>query len=569
MIINSHLTIDGYKICHRQSYPPGTELIFSNLTPRKTYRKEKPEGVVFFGLQYYIKRFLIDEWNNSFFSQPIEKVVDSYLRRLNNYLGPNKIGAQHLIDLHALGYLPLEIRALKEGSVVPYKVAPMVCWNTHKDFFWLTNYLETIWSVTIWPLSTTATTAKLFRDLAEKYAVLTTGKTDFVKFMNHNFSYRGCMGHEAATMIDAGWLTASVGSDTVPGIDFVEQYYNANSDKELVSCSVVALEHSTVCAYGKDNEKAALQHLITEVFPEGIVSFIADSYDYWKCITEYSTELKDVILARNGKLVFRPDSGDNVKIIVGENILDYTGDVKTLEEAIEWAKDGVVDNVGEETPHGKHGEDIVTTYFKFQNKAYKLVVEIDWNRHDKRFYYIETSCVKSYEEVVLTAEQKGTIECLWDIFGGTVNSLGFKELNPKVGCILGDGVTLDVQKAICEGLVAKGFATTNMVYGVGSYTLQFSVSRDSDGWAVKSTYCEVNSEARMIFKDPKTDTGGLKKSAKGLIAVYRDENGKFYQKDQVSWDEVKNCEYDLVYKDGKLLREQSLSEIRNSLYPNF
>ena len=160
-------------------------------------------------------------------------------------------------------------------------------------------------------------------------------------------------------------------------------------------------------------------------------------------------------------------------------------------------------------------------------------------------------------------QYKGTIECLWDIFGGTINSKGFKELNPKVGAILGDGVTWNVLYNICEGLKAKGFATTNMVYGIGSYYLVYGVSRDTDGWAVKMTYCEVNGEPREVFKDPKTDQGNnLKKSAKGLIAVYKNENGKFYQKDQVSWDEVFNCEYKKIFLDGKLLIDHSLAEIR-------
>ncbi len=492
MIINPATLLDGYKIDHRRQYCPGTELVFSNLTPRKSYRKVVPDKVVFFGLQYFIKEYLIKQWNEQFFAQPKDKVLTKFTRRVNGYLGPNQVGTKHIADLHDLGYLPLEIRALKEGSQVRYKVAPLVKWSTIDDFFWMTNYIETITSVTVWPLATTATTAKQFRDTVDRYAMETVGNTGFSKFAGHNFSYRGCMGHEAAVMVDAGWLTSFAGSDTVPGVDFMEEYYNANSDKELVSCSVAASEHSVVCSYGMEDEYEAFRHLIQDVYPSGIVSMISDSFDYWRALTEYTVRLKSIIEGRDGKVVFRPDSGDNVKVIIGD------------------------ENALRGSP-----------------------------------------------------EHRGTIEVLWDIFGGTTNSQGYKELNPKVGAILGDGVTLDVMERICAGLRAKRFATTNLVYGVGSYALQGSVTRDTDGYAVKSTYCKVNGQPREIFKDPKTDKGGLKKSAKGLIAVYQDDKGEYYQKDRATWEEVLNCAYEPVFKNGKLLRDQSLNEIRGLIHPSF
>lgn len=491
MIINPATLLDGYKIDHRRQYCPGTQLVFSNLTPRKSYRKVTPPLVTFFGLQYFVKEYLIKQWNERFFSQPKEQVLARFTRRINNYLGPNQVGNQHIADLHDLGYLPLSIYALKEGSQVPHKVAPMVAWSTKEEFFWLTNYLETIWSVTVWPLATAATTAKQFRDLLDRYAMETVGDTSFSRFSGHNFSYRGCMGHEAACLVDAGWLTSFTGSDTVPGIDFMEEYYRADSDKELVSCSVAASEHSVVCSYGKDDEFEAFRHLIQDVYPSGIVSMISDSFDYWNALTTFTVRLKSIIEAREGKVVFRPDSGDNVKTIIGD------------ENA---------------TPG--------------------------------------------------SAEHKGTIEVLWDIFGGSTNAQGYRVLNPKVGAILGDGVTLDVMERICAGLKAKRFATTNLVYGVGSYALSMT-SRDADGWAVKSTFCKVNGQPREIFKDPKTDKDGLKKSAKGLIAVYRNKVGSFDQLDQATWKQVLNCAYEPVFKDGQLLRDQSLAEIRGLLHSAF
>lgn len=492
MKINPETLIDAYKIGHRNQFVPGMNLASGNMTPRKSYRSIKPDGVVFFGLQYFIKEYLIKQWNEGFFKKPKEEVIGRFKRRIDNYLGPNDVGTKHIEELHDLGYLPVEIMALPEGSITPYKVAPFIYFTTNDKFFWLQAYLETIVSTTVWPMATAATTAKQIRELLERYCLETVGNTDFVKFQGHNFSYRGCVGHEAAVMIDSGFITSFVGSDTVPGVDFIEEYYNGNAEKELISCSVNASEHAVMTSYGAENEEEAFRRLIEDVYPKGIVSIVSDSFDYWKVITEYTVSLKDKILKRDGKTVFRPDSGDNVKIIVGDP----------------------------EAPIG-------------------------------------------------SAEFKGTIECLWEIFGGTVNNCGYKELNPKVGTILGDGVNWEVLNSILDGLKAKGFASTNIVFGIGSYYLVYGVSRDTDGWAVKSTYCEVNGNPREIFKDPKTDKSSLKKSAKGLIAVYKNEAGEFYQKDQVSWNEVRNCAFETVFRDGKLLKDQSFSAIRKIINPNF
>jgi len=489
MKITPETTIDAYKIGHRRQFIPGMTLAFGNMTPRKSYRQITPKsGVVWVGAQYFFKEFLIKQWNENFFQKPKEEVVQRFTRRINNYLGPNDVGVEHIAALHDLGYLPLAFFCLPEGSLVPYKVAPLIYFTTHKDFGWLQAYVETIMSCNIWPISTAATTAKQIKDLLSKYAMETVGNTDFVKFQGHNFSYRGCVGHEAAILIDAGFITSFVGSDTVPGVEFMEEYYNANSDQELVSCSVNASEHAVMASYGPENEIEAFRRLIEDVYPRGIVSIVSDTRDYWRVINEFTITLKDKILARDGKTVFRPDSGDNVKIIIGDP----------------------------DAPEG-------------------------------------------------SVENKGTIERLWEIFGGTVNAKGYKELNPKVGAILGDGVNWDVLNKICEGLKKKGFASTNIVYGIGSYYLVYGISRDTDGWAVKSTYVEVNGEGREIFKDPKTDQGNLKKSAKGLIAVYKDKDGVYYQKDQVSWDEVLNCEFIPTFLNSQLLKDWTLSEIRSLL----
>src|SRR6202000_2624070 len=158
-------------------------------------------------------------------------------------------------------------------------------------------------------------------------------------------------------------------------------------------------------------------------------------------------------------------------------------------------------------------------------------------------------------------EYKGAIECMWEIFGGTITPKGYKLLDGHIGLIYGDSITTERQFAILEGLKQKGFASYHVVLGIGSYTYEY-VTRDTFGFAMKATYGEVNGEGRDIFKDPKTDDG-TKKSARGLMQVYRDsDTGKLTLKDRCTWEEEGQGELKSVFKDGKLLVDWTLAQIR-------
>ena len=237
--MNPITQIDGYKVDHRRQYPDGTSLIFTNFTPRKTRRPEA-DSVVFFGLQYFIKEYLIRQWNEFFFRKPKDEVLTAFTRRIGAYLGPNAVGNQHVAELHDLGYLPISIMALPEGSLAPLRVPQLVIYNTDDRFFWLTNYLETILSTTLWGACTSATTAFYFKRLLTRYAMETVGDTSFVPWQGHDFSFRGMFGLEAARMSGAAHLTCFTGTDTIPAIDFLEEYYGANSDREIIGGSVAA-----------------------------------------------------------------------------------------------------------------------------------------------------------------------------------------------------------------------------------------------------------------------------------------------------------------------------------------
>jgi len=478
--MNPLLLTDGYKVDHRRQYPTGTTLVYSNWTPRKS-RIDDVQEVVFFGLQYFIKKYILADFENYFFKQPKEKVVEEYSRRINNYLGENQVGIKHIEELHDLGYIPMVFKALPEGSAVPIRVPMFTMYNTKPEFFWLTNYFETLLSAVIWMPCTSATIAKQYRKVLDKFAAETSSVPEFVDWQGHDFSMRGMAGIDAGLSSSAGHLLSFTGTDTIPAIDFLEQYYNANSNKELIGGSVAATEHSVMCMGTTEGELATFRRLICEVYPKGILSIVSDTWDLWKVLTEYLPQLKQEITNREGKVVIRPDSGDPVDILCG--------------------------NV-----NGKNEQ-----------------------------------------------EQKGVIELLWDCFGGTTNSKGFKELIPQIGAIYGDSITIERATQICERLKAKGFASTNVVLGIGSYTYQYN-TRDTFGFAMKATYGEVNGEGREIFKDPITDDG-TKKSAKGLMKIEL-ENGKYKLVDQVNWQSEGTGELIEVFRDGKLLVDQNLSDIR-------
>lgn len=478
--MNPLLYTDGYKVDHRRQYPENTSLVYSNWTPRKS-RIQGVDKVVFFGLQYFIKKYILEEFRHHFFNRPKEEVCASYSKRINNYLGANQVGIEHIAALHDLGYIPMVIKALPEGVEVPIRVPMFTMYNTLPEFFWLTNYFETLLSTTIWLPCNSATIAKQYRQLLDTYAEQTASTPEMVAWQGHDFSMRGMAGLEAAVLSAAGHLLHFTGTDTIPAIDFLEHYYNADEDKELIGGSVAATEHSVMCMGTNSGELATFKRLITEIYPSGIVSIVSDTWDLWKVLTEYLPKLKKEVLNRDGKVVIRPDSGDPVAIICGD-------------------------------PDAEH-----------------------------------------------PAAQKGVVQLLWDIFGGTTNTKGYKELDAHIGAIYGDSITLERAERICKGLAQKGFASTNVVLGIGSFTYQYN-TRDTFGFAMKATYGEVAGEGREIYKDPITDDG-TKKSAKGLLKITLD-NGNYQLHDQVSWDEERQGELREVFRDGQLLIDDSLSNIR-------
>lgn len=481
---------DFYKISHRAMYPVGTEIVYSTWTPR-TSRIKGVDNVVAFGAQAFIKEYLMDVFQEHFFSRPKDEVIAEYSRLIKATLGDPNPETKHLEELHDLGYLPLSIKTLPEGSIVPTRVPTMTIQNTDPRFFWLTNFIESLASCELWQASTSATLAVEYKKMMDKYA-LETNKAGlaFTIFQGHDFSMRGMSSLRSAILSGMGHLVGGfAGTDTIPAITAAEYYYNANVEKELVGTSVPATEHSIQCAYGDDAKY--LKRMLSEVHPSGIVSIVSDGYDFWDVITNVVPSLKKEIMARKGgpvgdKVVIRPDSGDPVLIVCGD-------------------------------PNAEVG----------------------------------------------SPEYKGAVQCLWETFGGTMSEEGYRLLDSHIGLIYGDAITLRRAEEIMERLKAKGFASTNVVFGIGSYTYQYN-TRDTFGYALKSTLCVINGEEKQIFKNPKTDDG-TKKSQKGRVAVLRQGDtfifaDGFSLNDNIPGDQLRE-----VFRDGKLLIDETFANIRERI----
>jgi nicotinamide phosphoribosyltransferase len=481
MLVNPLDAIDFYKADHRRQYPDGTSLVFSGWTPRAS-RVEAVDEVVAFGLAYYLQGHLRDDWDRGFFGRPKREVVERYARRLRNAGIP--VPTDHVERLHDLGYLPIEVWAVPEGTAVPLGVPMLVMWNTVPEFYWLVNYLETSLSNHLWLPCTTATTARRLRRMIDAAVAASGGDPGFNGWMGHDFSCRGHSSAESAALSGAAHLTSFTGTDTVSAIDLLEEYYGADSDLELVGGSVPATEHSVMCMGGKEAEVETYRRLVTEVYPSGVASIVSDTWDYWRVWTEILPLLKDEVMARDGCVVIRPDSGDPVRIVCGD-------------------------------PGAAEG----------------------------------------------SPARLGSYRLAWDLFGGTVNAAGFKELDPHVGLIYGDGITPERCQAILDGLLRAGFVP-RIVFGIGSWTYH-GATRDTFGFAVKATYGEVDGEPREIFKDPATDDG-TKRSAKGLQAVVRGPDGRPALRDGVTWAEVTGPDslLELRFRDGETPNRPTLAEVR-------
>ena len=484
--INPMLLIDFYKAVHAEMLPKDITKSVSYFTPRMS-RVERWDKVVMFGLQGFIKTYLIDYFNEEFFQKPFTEVIGEYKRIMDATLGAEAYKIEKIEKLHKLGYLPIEIIALPEGSMVPMHVPMFGITNTHPEFAWLPQSLESLISAESWHPMIAATVGYTYRQIVNEYYDKTCDDNVARAKALGAFDFRGEECTDSAVKAGAGWCLSFLNTATVPTIPYLEQMYACDCTKEPVAFGSPSTEHSVMCSnYAMDGDEVTLlKRLLTEIYPNTSFSAVLDSYDYWNIIDNVLPQIKKEILAHNGCMLMRGDSGECVEVVT-------------------------------------------KTVFK-----------------------------------------------LWEEFGGTVNSKGYKVLDPHVKAIYGDSITIQRCEEIYRILEENGFACSNVALGVGSFSMQCieedgilkPFTRDTFSSCIKATYCEIAGKPYPIFKNPKD--GGFKKSQKGCCVVTGNAEGTLTYQDGFTWKEA--CENPdnaliTIFKDGILLKEQSLQEIRNRLH---
>lgn len=471
MNTNTLLATDVYKVGHKNQYHPDTTEVYSYLEARKPGQK-----VLWWGLQYYLKEYLV----NRIAPMHVEEFLEYHQAILPDVeLTPQDI--HQFGELGELGYWPVEIKSAPEGLIIPTGNALMTIKNTDPRFYWCVGFLESL-LLKVWYPSTVATASRKYYELVKYYGEVTCDDLNHLPFAVHDFSYRGTSAEESAAIAGASHLLSFRGSDTITANWFARTYYSPTSKLGL---SVPASEHSVMCSYGRGGEFEAFDHML-DLYPKGIVSIVADTYDYWDILKAYLPSRKERIMAREGKVVVRPDSGNQVDIICGTH-----------------------------TP-------------------------------------------------LMTPESLGSLEMLWHHFGGTTNSKGYRVLDPHVGLIYGDGFVYDKFEQVLARMKELGFASSNLVIGVGGILAQ-QRTRDELGFALKASRAvRQNGNIIEIFKDPLTDPG--KRSKKGLMnlcTAQHDNGGMIYcTTDQCTEEDETKGILETVFRNGEITKTYSFDEVQ-------
>lgn len=484
--ISFMLMADTYKNTNPDAMPEGLIKLTSYITPRKSMFKNINK-VVFFGLQGFIQEFLIDLVNETFFERDKEEVLAEYKSYLDTQIGEQSYDLSRIAALHDLGYLPIKMKALPEGSLVNMGVPCIELTNTHPDFAWVVQWIECIAQSELFGTCNWATMAHEYRKLANDFYKKTTDGANSAMAMA-DFGFRG-LGVDNGIRASSSWLLSFDKTSTIPAMQYIDKMYNAECAKNHIGIGAVSLEHATVCSNLAvcETEENLLRRLLTTVYKDTSFSYVSDSFDYWSLVNDTLPKLKKEIMKHNGKFLVRPDSGDIVEISVK------------------------------------------------------------------------------------------TVQKLYEIFGGSVNSKGYKELNPKVGIIYGDGCQYFKIEEIWTKLEKLGFAANTILFGVGAFSFtamctpedgMVCLTRDTFGFAMKSTDCVINGKEYTIQKNPKTDQNHLKKSHKGLCCVTKDGDDYVCHDGYTSETLPADNLLITVYRDGQFVRTTNFAEIRERLNVN-
>jgi nicotinamide phosphoribosyltransferase len=458
---NICLTTDSYKLNHWNQYPAGTEKVYSYFECRKGAKfAETP----FFGLQYIIKNHLEGVVVTR---EKIENAAKLCKAHFGDEKYFNREGWEYILNNYG-GKLPVVIKSVEEGTVVPINNVLMTIENTDNKCFWLTNFLETILSQVWYPITVASLSREVKVTLNEYFTLTSDG--GLLNFGLHDFGFRGASSWESAGIGGAAHLINFLGTDTVVAMEVAVNYYNA--DLNGLAFSVAATEHSVMTALGKNGEEQVVENLLNE-YPTGILSVVSDSYDIYNFVSNIvGTKFKDRILDRDGVFVVRPDS--------------ITPTHPTPEEEMVWI-----------------------------------------------------------------------MENLWANIGGTINSKGYKVINPKVRVLWGDGIDIDGIKKILYAVTKAGFATENIAcFGMGGGLLQ-KVNRDTQRCAFKCSAQYRDGQWYDIQKNPKDVSKASKKGKLKLIKV----DGEF---ETVGENDPGEDYLKVVFYDGVLLNEVDFATIRKN-----
>lgn len=450
---NIVLLTDSYKVSHHKEYPPGTERVYSYFESRGG---DFP-ATVFFGLQYLLKAYL---------QGPVvtREKIDAAERLLALHFGNRSLfhraGWEQILNRHA-GRLPVRIKAVPEGSVIPAHNVLMTIENTEPDCYWLTNYLETL-LVQVWYPSTVATQSRAMKQTIAD-ALDRTGDPSLVDFKLHDFGFRGVSSVETAGLGGAAHLVNFLGTDNLAGVVLAQSYYGA----KMPGFSLPAAEHSTITSWGREHEVDAYRNMLRQ-FPTGLVAVVSDSYDIFNaCSKIWGETLKAEVLARDGTLIVRPDSGDPPTVVVR------------------------------------------------------------------------------------------VLELLGEAFGSSMNTKGYRVLNPRVRVIQGDGIDRAMLSKILQAIEAARWSADNLAFGSGGGLLQ-KLNRDTCKYAFKCASATVNGQERDVYKQPVTDQGKRSKAGRMKLIV---RDGAYV----TVRDDGASAEPDVleeVFVDGRVTKEMDWETIR-------
>ena len=557
-MITPILLCDYYKTIHKSYYPEGLTKVWAYFTPRQS-RISNIKSVVSFGIQGMIQEYIINTFNKEFFSRPWEEVDREISHFLENTLDES-YDTNAFKDLWVLGYLPIEIRLLvPEGEQCPIGCPLLEITNTHNDFVWVVNFLETLMSTCLWHPITSATIAYKYREIADRYSRDEGLKSHKIPYLMGDFSMRGQTSIEASKRSSAAFLTSFYKTSCIPSIDYLEKYYNTSCKEEIVGLGGISTEHSIMCLLGQ-NEPKAIQKILDNTDDHETISIVSDTWDYWNMVTNIYPTFLETLEKRNITVNIRPDSGDPVKIIAGyKNIIEvnqssaeiFSIDLEEYDEDLfGYRIHGDILSYNKKYSSFDSLSDSDNCIKTSDNKYFKIV--------DVEYFYESLDSVVLQE--IAEEEALGSVETLFNIIGGKINPHGFKLLPDQFKFIYGDSITPQRAEDIYKQLHKKKFSIENVTLCAGSYSLQY-VTRDTFGFAQKITAAIIDDKFVPVFKDPKTSDSTKKKSHKGLIKV--DHDGLNY-----TWEDNNFIDFNAsktIFRDGVLLNSTSLKEIRDNI----